>query len=128
MILRLTCPQCSKDSYSASVEKFKPCPYCGVLFSGKYGSEKRQQSRIKKEIPFIFSLNGQNIHACTMDVSDHGICLKVFGNPALPVGETLDFNVNDTNLRARVIWVADNSQVASSLTGLQIVDGAIAAL
>jgi len=63
-----------------------------------------------------------------MDVSDHGICLKVFGNPALPVGETLDFNVNDTNLRARVIWVADNSQVASSLTGLQIVDGAIAAL
>jgi len=110
------------------VEKFKPCPYCGVLFSGKFGPEKRQQPRLKREIPFVFALNGQNIHACTMDVSDHGICLKLFGNPSLAVGETIDFNVNDMNLRARVIWGSDNSPESSSLKGLQIVEGAFTGL
>jgi hypothetical protein len=107
------------------VEKFKPCPYCGVLFSGKYGPEKRQQHRVKKEIPFVFTHNGQNMQGCTRDVSEHGFCLKVFGSPSLPVGETIDFNVDDINLRAQVIWVSDNSHSTHSLTGIRIVDGAV---
>jgi PilZ domain len=110
------------------VEKFKPCPYCGVLFSGKYGTEKRKQSRIKKEIPFVFAHNGQRVEACTMDVSDRGICLKIFGSPSLPVGETIDFKVNDINVKAQVMWFTNNSEVSSSLTGLKIVDGFVNAL
>jgi hypothetical protein len=128
LILRLTCPHCSKDSYSASVEKFKPCPYCGVLFSGKYGPEKRKGPRIRKEIPFAFAHNGQQMEACTMDVSDNGICLKIFGSPSLPVGETIDFNVNDVNVKAQVMWVTNDSKVYSSVTGLKIVGGTVNAL
>jgi PilZ domain len=110
------------------VEKFKPCPYCGVLFSGKYGTEKRKQSRIKREIPFVIAYNGQNIEACTLDVSDNGICLKIFGSPSLPVGETIDFNVNDINVKAQVMWVTNNSKISSAITGLQIVDGTVSTL
>ena len=110
------------------MEKFKPCPYCGVLFSGKYGPEKRKGPRIRKEIPFAFAHNGQQMEACTMDVSDNGICLKIFGSPSLPVGETIDFNVNDVNVKAQVMWVTSDSKVYSSVTGLKIVDGTVNAL
>lgn len=120
LILRLTCPKCSKDSYSASVEKFKPCPYCGVLFSGKYGPEKRRKSRSKKELPSAFTYQGQNIQACTLDVSDNGICLKIFGNPSLPVGETVDLNIDDVNVKAQVRWSDYNRDNPSLVTGLEI--------
>lgn len=123
MILRLTCPGCSKDSYSASVETFKPCPYCGILFSGKYGSEKRKQFRIKKEIPFVFSHQGQHHEACTMDISDKGLCVKIFGRPSLPIGETLNFTVNDISLKAQVMWFSNNSEIPVASTGLKILDG-----
>lgn len=128
MILRLTCPHCGKNSYSASVEYFKPCPYCGILFSGKYGPDKRQQSRVKKEIPLAFTHKGQNIQGCTLDVSDHGLCLKVSGSPSLPVGETVDLTVNDTNLKAEVMWVSNDNHIFASRTGLKIVRGSLEAL
>ena len=125
MILRLTCPRCNKDSYSASVEKFKPCPYCGVLFSGKYGPEKRGQARLKKEIPSVFTYQNQDIQACTMDVSDNGICLKIFGGPSLPVGDTLDITMNDVSVRAQVRWFSDHREGPVAVTGLKILDGAV---
>ena len=123
LILRLTCPGCSKNSYSTSVEKFKPCPYCGILFSGKYGGEKRNQYRTKKELPFVFSHQGQHHEACTMDISDKGLCVKIFGRPSLPIGETVDFNVNEINLKAQVMWFSNNSEMSAALTGLKILDG-----
>jgi hypothetical protein len=110
------------------VEKFKPCPYCGILFSGKYGSEKRQKSRLKREIPFVFARNGQNIQACTVDMSDNGVCLHLLGSPSLPVGETIDFSINDIDLKAQVVWATENNPMSASLTGLKIVDGTIPAL
>jgi hypothetical protein len=123
MILRLTCPQCSKDSYSASVEKFKPCPYCGVLFSAKYGFEKRKHFRVKKEIPLAFTHQGQKLQACTMDVSDRGMCVKISGSHSFPaVGETVDVHVNDANLKAQVMWFSNDKKDSSVITGLQIPD------
>jgi hypothetical protein len=110
------------------VEKFKPCPYCGVLFSGKYGPEKRGQSRVKKEIPLLFTYQNQNIQACTMDVSDNGICLKIFGSPSLPLADTVDININDVSLKAQVMWVSNNREVTSALTGLKILDGTLSFL
>jgi hypothetical protein len=107
------------------VEKFKPCPYCGVLFSGKYGPEKRTAIRTKTEIPSVFTYHGQNIQACTTDISQNGICLKVFGMPSLPVGETVNLSINDVSVKAQVMWFANNDEFASALTGLKILDGAI---
>jgi len=123
LILRLKCPGCSKDSYSASVENYKPCPYCGILFSGKYGTEKRKQFRIKKEIPFVFSHQDQLHEACTMDISDQGLCVKIFGRPSLPVGDSVDLNVKDMNVKAQVMWFSNNYDMPVTLAGLKIMDG-----
>lgn len=123
MILRLTCPGCEKDSYSASAEAFKPCPYCGMLFSGRYGSEKRREVRIRKEIPVIFFYKGQKVEATTINFSDKGLSLKIFGTPSLPIGDIMEFNIGNYSVKAQVMWFFDNPLASTAVTGLKIVDG-----
>lgn len=125
MILRLICPGCKKDSYSASAEAFKPCPYCGVLFSGRHGTEKRDENRLKKEIPFIFSYKGQNLSASTLDISEKGFSMKIFGKPLLPVGDIMEFSVRDSLVKAQVMWVFNDSDTSVALTGLKILEGSL---
>lgn len=125
MILRLTCPGCSKDSYSPSVESFKPCPYCGLLFSGKYGTEKRSDVRQRKEIPFLFSYKGQNLQASTVNLSESGLSVKIFGKPSLPVGDVMELRLGDSVMKAQVLWVFNLHESDVAVTGLKILDGNI---
>jgi len=75
-LIRLACPECKKDSYSASVETLRPCPYCGFCFSGKYGAEKRDAYSAQKEIPVTFSYKGQNLQARTVNFSENGLSVN----------------------------------------------------
>jgi len=123
--LRLTCPGCSKDSYSPSAESFKPCPYCGLLFSGKHGSEKRSDVRQRKEIPFLFSYKGKNLEASTVNLSEKGLSVKIFGRPSLPVGDVMELRLGDSVVKAQVLWVFDLHESGVAVTGLKILDGNI---
>ena len=123
MILRLTCPGCSKDSYTPSAESFKPCPYCGLLFSGKYGTDKRSDVRQRKEIPFLFSYKGQNLRASTVNLSEGGLSVKIFGGPSLPVGDVMEFRLGDSEVKAQVLWAFDLRDPDVAVTGLKILDG-----
>jgi hypothetical protein len=126
LILRLVCPECKKDSYSASVESFKPCPYCGILFSGKYGTEKRGVNRDPKEVPVTFSYNGQSLQASTLNFSENGLSLKIFGNahlPVLPVGDIIELNIGNSLVTAQIVWVFNNPEATTAITGFKILDG-----
>lgn len=123
LILRLICPGCKKDSYSASAEAFKPCPYCGIVFSGKYGTNQRSCHRIRKEIPCILPYEGQFLQANTVDISDRGFSIKIFGQPSLPVGDILDLHVKDIPIKAQVVWVANDPKAATAMTGFRVLDG-----
>ena len=122
MILRLTCPGCNRDSYSASVEMFKPCPYCGILFSGKHGGEKRREIRTGNDVPFVFSYHGQLFEASTINVSESGLCIKIFGKSPFPVGDIADLNVNGSNVRVQVRWVANGPDTLAAVVGLRILN------
>ena len=126
--MRLTCPRCSKDSYSPSVESFKPCPYCGLLFSGKYGTDKRSAVRQSKEIPFLFSYKGQNLQASTVNLSEDGLSVKIFGKPSLPVGDVMEIRLGDSVVKAQVLWVYNLHESGVALTGLKVLDGNISPL
>lgn len=104
-MIRLICPKCQRDSYIVSVEVFKSCPYCGCVFSGKYGIEKRTEKRIKREIPFVFSYQGQNLEATTVNFSDRGLGIEIFGAPPLNQGGVIELTVGDLHLKAVVTWV-----------------------
>jgi hypothetical protein len=103
-MLRLICPKCRKNSYSAAVESFGACPYCGSVFSGRYGAEKREERRIEREIPFVFSYQGQNLKASTFDLSKKGLGIKIFSESSVAVGDTIDLFINDLHIRAKVMW------------------------
>ena len=123
LILRLTCPGCKKDSYSASVESYKPCPYCGILYSGKYGIEKRNEFRLQKDTPIVFSYRGKNLEARTQNFSETGVCLEVEGKPSLTIGDIMEINFGDSLLNARIMWVFYHPEKTSALTGLQLLNG-----
>jgi hypothetical protein len=124
LILRLICPSCNKDSYSASAEIFKPCPYCGILFSGKYGVEKRKEYRIQKEFPVTLFCKHQNLEAKTMNFSEKGLCLKLSGSPSLPVGDVLDLNIHNSKIKAQLVWMTTNKpNVSIAMAGLKIIEG-----
>lgn len=103
-MLRLICPKCRKNSYSANVESFSECPYCGFVFSGKYGAEKRGERRIEREIPFVFSYQGQNLKASTFDLSKNGLGIKTFSEPSVAVGDVIDIFIKDLQISAKVMW------------------------
>lgn len=123
MILRLDCPACKKDSYSAAVNNFRPCPYCGIIFSGKHGVEKRDGVRIKKELPLALSYKKMVLNASAADFSQTGLRIQIFENTVLPVGYIFDFALKNSLIKAQVIWVKNNKDAPETLAGLKILDG-----
>ena len=111
------CPKCGKDSYSADEEYFSPCPYCGFRFSGKYGSDRRREERVKKEVAIVLAFQGQNLEAKSTDFSKEGLSVNIFGEPPFAVGETIDLSTVDLQIKAKVIWV--NILPDRSMVGLQ---------
>jgi hypothetical protein len=123
VILRLDCPACKKDSYSATVKDFRPCPYCGIIFSGKHGAEKRDGVRIKKELPLALSYKKRILNASTADFSQTGLRIQIFENTLLPVGDTFNFAVKNSLIKAQVMWVKNKTDAPETLAGLKILDG-----
>ena len=102
MILRIDCPICKKDSYSSSSVDFRPCPYCGVAFSGKYGIEKRHAHLMRKEIPFLFDHNDHTSDATTIDFSENGISVRISDQVRLPVGDIILLRLRNSDVRVQV--------------------------
>jgi hypothetical protein len=104
-MLRIPCPKCKDSSYTSDVESYNTCPICGFVFSGKYGSDRRSELRIEKEIPFVFSYKGQEFEARTFDFSQKGVGIKIHGGPPLSTGDALTLTVGDLCIIAKVKWV-----------------------
>jgi hypothetical protein len=126
-LIRLECPNCKKDSYTASVHAFRPCPYCGIKFSGKYGLEKRVNYRFEKKIPLIL-LNGKKYKALTLNISDNGIGVKLPEKIAIKKGDIINLIIGSSVVKAKVIWINYNSEIKSSSAGLRMVDKTLAML
>ncbi len=105
MMLRITCPNCGQYSHSTSVESFLPCIFCGKMFSGKHGLEKRKEPREKRQIPFDFIWRGRSIKAQTFDCSEQGLGLEVFRQMSLTVGKMLTFTLEELPREGKVAWV-----------------------
>lgn len=118
-MIRLACPGCKKDSYTASVETFRPCPYCGVSFSGKYGIERRRAGRVSGSSPFLFSKNGTNIEATIIIFSKNGASIKIFGTPSISSGDNIRLKFGDSEKTGKVIWIG-NDEPAALTAGLEI--------
>jgi hypothetical protein len=105
------------------VEIFKPCPYCGILFSGKHGTNKRKELRTRKDVPFTSSHNGQFFEGSTLDISEEGMCIKIDGRISLSRGDILLLNLNGSKVSAQIVWISDDPDALNSCAGLKVLDG-----
>ena len=87
--------------------------------------ERRNAVRIKKEIPFVFIHNKRTLAASTVNYSKNGLGIKIFKKVALPVGDTVNFQVKDSATKAQVMWVKKEIDPPVTMAGLKIVDGAL---
>jgi len=104
-MLRINCPACGQQSYSASVESFISCNFCGKIFSGKHGPEKREKPREKRQIPFYLSWKGRPVKAQTFDCSEQGLGVEVFEQISLTVGKILTFFLEGLPQTGKVAWI-----------------------
>ena len=116
-MLRIPCPKCRKTLYTSDVESFYPCPYCGSVFSGKYGPERRRERRTQKKITFLLSSKGRNFEASTLDLSKRGVSIKILGKASFSKGDFLTLPIADPSIDAKVIWV--KKLPYKSVAGLQ---------
>lgn len=116
-MLKLLCPNCRKNSYCSSENYFSLCPYCGVRFSGRYGSDRRHAERVKKETACVLNCQGQYLKAESIDFSKEGLGIKIFAKTPVAVGETIELSTGDLQIKAKIMWV--NELADKSLVGLQ---------
>jgi hypothetical protein len=117
LMLRIPCPKCHKIIYASEVETFHPCPYCGFIFSGKYGPEKRREKRTPQKSSFLFSFQGESLEASTTDLSKNGIGIQISGKPSISEGDVLKLPISDASVDAKIMWVKKDPD--KSLAGLQ---------
>ena len=111
------CPKCGKISYSADEHCFSRCPYCGIRFSGKYGSDRRREERYKKEMTIVLNYQGQKLEAQSTDFSKEGMGIVIFGEALMDVGDIVELSATAPHMKAKVMWV--NQLPDKSLVGLQ---------
>ena len=116
-MLRIPCPKCHKTSYTSDVESFYSCNYCGFKFSGKFGPDRRRESRIEKVPPLILSCQDQDIKANIADISEGGVRIKISGKPSIIIGDVLNLTISDHSMAAKVMWIKKLSDGA--IAGLQ---------
>lgn len=114
---------CNRDAYNSSVDVFKPCPYCGILFSGKHGMDRRREARVQKEIPFVLTHKGQFLEASTINISEGGLCVKIHGGIPFSLGDVLNLHLNGSGFRARIAWAYSYPDESTTVMGLQVTDG-----
>lgn len=101
----ITCPVCNNTTFSPDEESFDACFSCGAVFSRKHGKSKRLKERIRKENKFTITLQGTSYEAQTIDISEHGLSIQISGNPAVSVGDTLNFFLGPQQITSKVIRI-----------------------
>jgi hypothetical protein len=112
-----TCPRCQKKSHSTDGKGFSSCPYCGLVFSGKYGPDRRHEERVKQEVSFDFPYQEQHFKASTIDFSEKGLSIKIFGEPPIAAENAIILPIGDPPIKAKVMWV--NKLYNKSIFGLK---------
>lgn len=114
-MFELLCPTCEKKSNSIMEAELFLCPYCGYRFSGKYGTERRHEDRVKKESPVSIIWKEQRIEAMSTDFSKRGVGITIPGQFPGAEGDIVEFLW--TIVKARVVWI--NRQSDLCRVGLQ---------
>jgi hypothetical protein len=92
----------------------------------RFVTKRRNEERIKKEIPFVFTHNERNFNANTVDFCKSGLCIRIPDKTPLKVGEIVDLQVRNSNVKAEVRWVDEKTDPLATMAGFRVTDGTLA--
>jgi hypothetical protein len=97
----------------------------GVSTTGWYETERRNEIRLKKEIPLVFIFNKRKCNGNTVNCSNNGLGLKIHKQINLPVGNVISLKAKDCCAKAQVVWIDGKSHPAATIAGFRIVEGSL---
>jgi hypothetical protein len=89
----------------------------------KKENDSRKELRTNKEIPFSFIYNKRKLKAETVNISKHGLSIRINEKISLPVGNIVDLQTNDKSEKAKLIWVDGHSHPSATIAGFHFMDG-----
>lgn len=92
-------------------------------FVKKFLTEKRDEVRTIKAIPFAFITNENKFNARTVDICKNGLCIEIPKKIPLAIGDISQLKVKDSNMKAQVRWVDHKSDPSVTRAGFKIMDG-----
>ena len=93
--------------------------------TGWYETERRNEVRLKKEIPFVFIFNKLKCNGNTVNCSKNGLGLKIHKQIDLPIGNVISFKAKDCCAKAQVVWIDGKSHPSATIAGFRIVEGSL---
>jgi len=97
----------------------------GVSASGWYETERRNEIRLKKEIPLVFIFDKRKCNGNTVNCSKNGLGLKVHKQIDMPVGNVISLKAKDCRAKAQVVWIDSKSHPSATIAGFRIVEGSL---
>jgi len=95
----------------------------GASATGWYETERRNEIRLKKEIPLVFIFNKLKCNGNTVNCSKNGLGLKIHKQIDLPIGNVISFKAKDCCAKAQVVWIDRKSHPSATIAGFRIVEG-----
>jgi hypothetical protein len=60
---------------------------------------------VERQIPFDFSHGDRNFMARTIDMSEGGLGIEVYGEVSVEEGDILNLTIEDVTIVAKIMWV-----------------------
>lgn len=110
------CPECNKALYSLHDSDVVACPHCGFVLHDRRGA-----LRIKKEINFTISLEGEDVPVKLVDYSAGGLKIVCKGRH-IKTDTFLDVDIDALGIHktAKAVWTK-KAPGSSSSVGLKLV-------
>jgi hypothetical protein len=89
----------------------------------KKEDNNRKELRTNKEIPFPFIYNKRKLKAETMNISKHGLSIRINEKISLPVGNIINLQASGKSEKAKIIWVDAHSRKSATNAGFHLMDG-----
>jgi hypothetical protein len=87
----------------------------------KTETDRRNERRLRKDIPVTFLFKNQQYDAHALNCSKHGMGLKIDKKIRLPIGNIIDITTKDSQMKAETQWVDNKSHPYMTMAGFKIV-------
>lgn len=118
-MLKIRCRRCGSESFTASPENIKRCPYCNFDLQTS-APVRRKEERVEIEKDCLILKGALKVNATATDISRKGVGIRVDGSTPLNIDDTIHVIIDDLDIdsAAKVVWVRRAAKDSGTETGI----------